>query len=306
MSEANEKRNLHELVSYIAESCPASEVSGADYMPDKESVIEIVEIVRQLLFPGYFDKSGDDSKINIDYYISSLLTRAEKILSRQVCRAFNIGRIAGTDCSENFDKACDISCAFLSKIPVLREILLTDVDAAFDGDPAARDKHEIIFAYPGIFAVSVYRMAHELYLLSVPLIPRIMTEYAHSITGIDIHPGAKIGRYFFIDHGTGVVIGETTKIGDRAKIYQGVTLGALSTKGGQKLRNKKRHPTLEDEVTVYSSASILGGETVIGKGSVIGGNAFITQSVPAYTRVSVRQPQLDFKEIDGDAGRTFH
>ena len=304
MSEANEKRNLNELVSYITASYSGNETSGADYLPDKESVIEAVEIVRQLLFPGYFDKSGDDSKINTDDCVSSLLTRVKKILSRQICRALNIGRTEEADCSENFGKACEISYIFLNKIPMLREILLTDVDAAFDGDPAARDKHEVIFAYPGIFAVSVYRIAHELYLLSVPLIPRIMTEYAHSITGIEIHPGAQIGRYFFIDHGTGVVIGETAEIGDRVKIYQGVTLGALSTKGGQKLRNKKRHPTIEDEVTIYSSASILGGETVIGKGSVIGGNAFITQSVPPYTRVSIKQPQLDYKEINGEGNKS--
>ena len=245
-----------------------SEANEKIILPDKKKVIEAVEMTRQLLFPGYFDSA--------DFNTSSL----EQILSEQIYRIFS------------------------SKIPALREILLTDVDAAFDGDPAASDKHEIIFAYPGIFAVSVYRMAHELYLLSVPLIPRIMTEYAHSITGIDIHPGAKIGRYFFIDHGTGVVIGETAEIGERVKIYQGVTLGALSTKGGQKLRGKKRHPTIEDEVTIYSSASILGGETVIGKGSVIGGNAFITQSVPAYTRVSVRQPQLDYKEITGGGNKS--
>ncbi|MCL2096010.1 MAG: serine acetyltransferase [Oscillospiraceae bacterium] len=257
-------------------------------LPDKEKIIEAVGITRRLLFPGYFGEVNPGEG-----------GRLEQILSRQICRAFNTGGSENTDCSENFAEAREISRVFLSKIPALREILLTDVDAAFDGDPAAHDKREIIFAYPGIFAVSVYRAAHELYLLSAPLIPRIMTEYAHSITGIDIHPGAQIGESFFIDHGTGVVIGETAEIGGRVKIYQGVTLGALSTKGGQKLRNKKRHPTIEDEVTIYSSASILGGETIIGRGSVIGGNAFITQSVPAYTRVSVRQPELDYKEING-------
>jgi serine O-acetyltransferase len=171
------------------------------------------------------------------------------------------------------------------------------VDATLDGDPAARSKHEIIFAYPGIYAISVYRMAHELHLLGVPLIPRIMTEHAHGITGIDIHPGAEIGHHFFIDHGTGIVIGETTQIGNYVKIYQGVTLGALSTRGGQRLRGKKRHPTLEDEVTVYSSTSILGGETVIGRGAVIGSNAFITKSVPADTRVSIKNPELDFRDL---------
>lgn len=158
---------------------------------------------------------------------------------------------------------------------------MTDVQAGYDGDPAAYNTDEIILSYPGLYAIFVNRLAHELFLLGVPLIPRMMTEYAHGLTGIDIHPGATIGEYFFIDHGTGVVVGETTKIGKNVKIYQGVTLGALSTRGGQSLRHTKRHPTLEDNVTVYSGASILGGETVIGQGAVIGSNAFITSSVPA-------------------------
>ena len=170
------------------------------------------------------------------------------------------------------------------------------MQAAFDGDPAAKTKEEIIFCYPGLFAIFVYRMAHELYEMKVPFIPRIMTEYAHGHTGIDINPGADIGEYFCIDHGTGVVIGETTGIGDHVKIYQGVTLGALSTRSGQLLRDVKRHPTIEDHVTIYSNASILGGETVIGKGSVIGGNAFITSSVAPGTRVIGNTPELSFTE----------
>ena len=176
------------------------------------------------------------------------------------------------------------------------------MQAAYDGDPAARSEHEIIFAYPGIFAISVYRLAHELYLLSVPFLPRMITEYAHSLTGIDIHPGADISHHFFIDHGTGVVIGETTKIGAYVKLYQGVTLGALSTRGGQDLRGKKRHPTLEDEVTVYSGATILGGESVIGKGSVIGGNVFITKSIPPDTIVNLHNPELVYNPL-GDQKR---
>ena len=169
---------------------------------------------------------------------------------------------------------------------------LSDLEAAFQGDPAAKYRDEIILSYPGMFAITVNRLAHELFLLEVPLIPRIMTEYAHSITGIDIHPGATIGKYFFIDHGTGVVVGETTVIGDRVKIYQGVTLGALSTRGGQKLRDVRRHPTIEDDVTIYSGASILGGETVVGKNSVIGSNVFITSSIPADTKVSMKDQDL--------------
>ena len=181
---------------------------------------------------------------------------------------------------------------FLKKIPDVRAMLETDLEAAFQGDPAAKYRDEIILSYPGMFAITVNRLAHELFLLEVPLIPRIMTEYAHSITGIDIHPGATIGKYFFIDHGTGVVVGETTVIGDRVKIYQGVTLGALSTRGGQKLRGVRRHPTIEDDVTIYSGASILGGETVVGKNSVIGSNVFITSSIPADTKVSMKDQDL--------------
>lgn len=193
-------------------------------------------------------------------------------------------------------RALEITHSFLSKIPDLRDVLETDVQAGYEGDPAAFNTDEVIFSYPGIYAITVNRIAHELYLLGVPLIPRMMTEHAHSLTGIDIHPGAAIGEYFFIDHGTGVVVGETTIIGKYVKIYQGVTLGALSTRGGQSLRGVKRHPTLEDNVTVYSGASILGGETVIGTGAVIGSNAFITSSVPAHTRVSIKNPELQFKD----------
>jgi serine O-acetyltransferase len=193
------------------------------------------------------------------------------------------------------EKATEICVAFLKKIPKIREYLETDLQAAFDGDPATGYKEDIILSYPGFYAITVNRMAHELFLLGVPLIPRIMTEYAHSKTGIDIHPGATIGKYFFIDHGTGVVIGETTTIGDYVKIYQGVTLGALSTRGGQLLRGTKRHPTIEDNVTIYSGASILGGETVIGRDSVIGSNAFITRSIAPGTRVSIKNQELILK-----------
>ena len=167
----------------------------------------------------------------------------------------------------------------MKRIPKIREYINTDVEATFEGDPASTGTDEIIFSYPGLYAIFVFRVAHELHQLEVPLIPRMMTEYAHSLTGIDIHPGATIGKYFFIDHGTGIVIGETTLIGEHVKIYQGVTLGALSTRGGQRLRGSRRHPTIEDNVTIYSNASILGGDTVIGRGVTIGGNAFITKSV---------------------------
>lgn len=171
----------------------------------------------------------------------------------------------------------------------------TDLQAAYDGDPAATGMAELIFSYPGLFAITVYRLAHVLYTLKVPMIPRIMTEHAHSVTGIDIHPGATIGKYFFIDHGTGIVVGETTVIGENVKIYQGVTLGGLSTRGGQSLRGQRRHPTIEDDVTIYANASILGGQTVIGHGCVIGASAFITQSIPPCTRVSMKNQELEMK-----------
>ena len=197
---------------------------------------------------------------------------------------------------ESLEEAQVIVEKFLSQLPKVRAMLATDVQAGYDGDPAAFNTDEIILSYPGLYAIFVNRLAHVLYCLEVPLIPRMMTEHAHSLTGIDIHPGATIGEYFFIDHGTGVVVGETTQIGNNVKLYQGVTLGALSTRGGQTLRNKKRHPTLMDNVTVYSGASILGGETVIGTGAVIGSNAFVTDSVPAHTRVSIKNPELKFKD----------
>ena len=264
------------------------------FLPNQDIVVVIVELLRKLMFPGYFEDEGLDESY-ITYSVANLLIDVQDKMQTQICRALNYETATGGECVDLQDAALDITNRFLGKLPDIRETLITDVEAAFDGDPAARDIHEIIFAYPGMFAITVYRLAHELFLLRVPLIPRMMTEYAHSLTGIDIHPGAEIGRYFFIDHGTGIVFGETTKIGDNVKIYQGVTLGALSTRGGQSLRGKKRHPTLEDEVTVYASTTILGGDSVIGKGSVIGANAFITQSVPRDTYVSMRVPELELK-----------
>ena len=275
------EHDLNYLISGIISSYEENSKTPR-YLPDKAEVIHLVEILQRILFPGYFDEDDyDDPK----EHVGNLLSEASDILQKQICRALNLDGSA-CECGNKFEQAGELCRSFLSKLPEIRSVLLTDIRAAFDGDPAAQNEHEIIFAYPGITAVSIYRLAHQLYSLYVPLVPRMMTEYAHSLTGIDIHPGAKIGRYFFIDHGTGVVIGETTEIGDYVKIYQGVTLGALSTRGGQTLRGAKRHPTLEDEVTVYSGASILGGETIIGKGCVVGGNAFITQSVPAGTKVS--------------------
>ena len=266
-------------------------------LPSRDIIIVISKLLRQLLFPGYFGKKNFEAEI-VEYYVGDLLINIYEKLSEQI--TFSLRHQGGTYdnlSNDNIkDMANQLSYEFLSRISKIRELLTTDVEAAFEGDPAASSKEEIIFSYPGIFAMSMHRLAHELNLLSVPLIPRIMSEYAHNITGIDIHPGAVIGKYFFIDHGTGVVIGETTVIGNNVKLYQGVTLGALSTRGGQSIRGVRRHPTLEDNVTVYSGVSILGGETIIGNGTVIGSNAFITKSVPSGTKVSIKNPELLFKD----------
>ncbi|SEO14169.1 serine O-acetyltransferase EpsC [Paenibacillus sp. OV219] len=286
------------LVSTIASSYREQSHTisqDAKDLPSRDTIIEVIHLLRELLFPGYY---GKRNLVNatIEYHIGDLLISIDEKLREQIASALKHQSSFNPSPSSDADAASDaIVYEFLSQIPELRRVLATDVKAAFAGDPSAENTSEVIFSFPGIFAVSIYRLAHELYKLSVPLIPRIMTEYAHSVTGIDIHAGAIIGEHFFIDHGTGVVIGETTIIGNNVKIYQGVTLGALSTRGGQTLRGVKRHPTLEDEVTVYSGASILGGETVIGKGVVIGSNAFITRSVPNGTKVSVRNPELVFK-----------
>lgn len=264
--------------------------------PDKEVIVDLVNKLLRIVFPGFYrDKSY---KIyNVDNHLSTLIEDVMFQLNKQIkiVLPFQPGNENKTE-SQIAEEAQEITIAFLKKIPKIREYIETDLQAAFDGDPAAYYKDEIIFSYPGFLAITVSRIAHQLFLLSVPMIPRIMTEHAHSITGVDIHPGATIGRYFFIDHGTGIVIGETTVIGDYVKIYQGVTLGALSTRGGQRLKGHRRHPTIEDNVTIYAGASILGGETVIGAGSVIGSNVFITKSVPAGTRVSVRNQELMVKQ----------
>lgn len=258
-------------------------------------IIDLLDKIRSVVFPGFFETKTLNEN-SIEYHIGELLEDIQYRLTKQVTKALFHSEHAPEDEEEAYERAADIVHKFLQRIPDLRAILATDVQAAYDGDPAAFNTDEVIFSYPGVFAITVNRIAHELHILGVPLIPRIMTEHAHSLTGIDIHPGATIGSYFFIDHGTGVVVGETTRIGTGAKIYQGVTLGALSTRGGQNLRSTKRHPTLEDNVTVYSGASILGGDTVIGEGAIIGSNAFITSSVPGGTRVSIKNPELQFKD----------
>ena len=254
------------------------------HQPDRATLVKILDNLLRVLFPGYY--KNENYKI---YHISSSIPALVEDIAYHLNRQIEIalGEMGG---QANGKTPHEITLAFLETLPRLRAVIDTDVQAALDGDPAAESVDEIIISYPGFQAIAVYRLAHELYRLGVPVIPRIMTEYAHSATGIDINPGATIGEYFFIDHGTGVVIGETAEIGDHVKIDQGVTLGALSTKGGRKLRNSKRHPTIEDNVIIYANASILGGDTVIGANSVIGGRAFITYSVPAGSTVIGQAP----------------
>lgn len=259
--------------------------------PSKEEIIAIVEDLLKIVYPGYY-RDRSYKIYNIKSNSTVTIEDVAYHLNKQILLALKYTAEEDTDIDKLTEQAEKDTVTFLKKIPDVRAMLETDLEAAFQGDPAAKYRDEIILSYPGMFAITVNRLAHELFLLEVPLIPRIMTEYAHSITGIDIHPGATIGKYFFIDHGTGVVVGETTVIGDRVKIYQGVTLGALSTRGGQKLRDVRRHPTIEDDVTIYSGASILGGETVVGKNSVIGSNVFITSSIPADTKVSMKDQDL--------------
>lgn len=295
----NEKKvKIETLVNRISESYRKEcYIAPHDlgFLPSRTAIIDITKSLRELMFPSYFGKTNFRKEVQ-DYHIGELLICILENLIKQVTLALRHQDGRKKDLGEGHyrEEAEQICYEFMSRMPEIREYLATDVIAAFDGDPAAKSKDEIVFCYPGVFAISIHRMAHELYKLSVPLIPRIMSEYAHNITGIDIHPGATIGKYFFIDHGTGVVIGETALIGEHVKIYQGVTLGALSTRGGQKLRGVRRHPCLEDEVTVYSGASILGGDTVVGKGVVIGSNVFITKSVPEGTKVSIKTPELHF------------
>jgi len=258
--------------------------------PDKDIVIDMIGKLLRIVYPGAF-REKTYRIYNARHNLSMLIEDVMYNLNKQLTHAFR-----GTmDESAASARAQQVSLEFFRAIPAVRAVAQTDVDAFYEGDPAAFSVDEIIFCYPGLFAITVYRLAHILYTLGVPLLPRIMTEHAHSVTGIDINPGATIGNYFFIDHGTGIVIGETTVIGDHVKIYQGVTLGALTTRGGQSLRGKKRHPTIEDNVTIYAGASILGGGTVIGRDSVIGSNVFITHSIPACTTVSVKSQELQFK-----------
>ena len=291
-----EEVEIVDLSSLVESLCTVEEYSLTSMkrklskkpLPSREDIICMVEALRSVLFPGYFG-SSDVSPENICFQVGSTLDGIKHTLEEQIMRGLCFVNADDHDCSfECEGRARTIANAFLSKLPVVRQQLAIDVQASYEGDPAATSPAETIFCYPGVLAITNYRLAHELHVLSVPIIPRMITEHAHSITGIDIHPGTSIGESFFIDHGTGVVIGETSIIGDRVRIYQGVTLGAKSfplDENGNPIKGIDRHPILEDDVIIYSGATIL-GRVVIGKGSVIGGNVWLTHDVPPGSRIT--------------------
>ncbi len=294
------RSELPAIIDKIVTGCRAEQERAhlvTAMIPSKESVIAVLEDLKCLLFPGYFCPQEFDP-VSLPYQVGNRVNRIFEELASQISRSIRHEcRRLNSLCTRCLDRGQKESLAFLRKIPALRAILANDVQAAYDGDPAAKSLDEIIFSYPGLSAIATFRLAHELQVQGIPLLPRIMTEQAHSVTGIDIHPGARIGEYFFIDHGTGVVIGETTEIGHRVKIYQGVTLGALSfpkDSEGKIIRGRKRHPTIQDDVTIYSNATIL-GPVVIGARSVIGGNTWITRDVPPDTVVAIETPRLQYK-----------
>ena len=298
-SAKNYRNEVPAIVDELVASCNRGgcfDHVSAEPIPHREAIIDILRRLALILYPGYFIRTRLDST-NLEYYLGQQATALYEILSEQIILAIRHDCIRqNQSCVHCEPLGHQLTVEFLRKLPELRTILAKDIRAAFEGDPAAKGYDEIIFSYPGIRAITIYRIAHELHHLNIPLIPRIITEYAHSHTGIDIHPGAHIGESFFIDHGTGVVIGETCTIGNRVRIYQGVTLGALSLSKAEckRLRSKKRHPSIEDDVIIYANATILGGDTVVGARSVIGGNVWLTHSVPPDTEVFIEKQDLIF------------
>jgi serine O-acetyltransferase len=294
---------LTERIVETYEECGALHHLGHSPLPSYREVVEILSDLREILYPGYGRRQNLHMG-NVGYHVGDLIDSLHDRLSTQIARALRHDCKA-RDLENDFEADAQLAAIrLLESIPELRKVLAEDAQAAFEGDPAARGLDEILFCYPGVAAVTVFRIAHELYLAGVPLIPRMMTEYAHAKTGIDIHPGATIGPRFFIDHGTGVVIGETTRIGEGVKVYQGVTLGALSfprdETTGELVRGTKRHPTIEDEVVIYANATILGGKTVIGHHSVVGSSAWITRSIAPHTVVTIEDPRLRIRGGEGN------
>ncbi len=304
----DELREVTEALVDTYESCGRTHHLGHSSLPSTEGVADILADLSDVLFPG-FARRQNLHRGNVEYYVGSLVDGLHDKLTHQVSRALR-HELGEESPHVDFEALAQQKVmTFLRRLPELRGVLEEDVTAAFEGDPAAHSHIEIVWCYPGIIAVSTYRLAHEMLGIGVPLIPRMMTECAHSKTGIDIHPGATIGPGFFIDHGTGVVIGETCIIGRNVRLYQGVTLGALSfprDAEGQLIRGAKRHPTLEDEVVVYANATILGGETTIGKGAVIGSNVWLTNSVPPNTQVVIEKPSLRVRGGEDPGTLMYH
>lgn len=273
-------------------------------LPKYTAVIDILRDLKEILYPGYRDREGLHHG-NVTYYVGDVVDRLHDKLTLEVGRALRHEAGDDADCNTDYEALGQAKVLeFLDRLPEVRRLLATDVCAAYDGDPACKGPAEVIFCYPGLEAITVHRLAHELYKLDVPFIPRMMAEWSHSRTGIDIHPGATIGEHFFIDHGTGVVIGETCQIGDHVKIYQGVTLGAVSfptDENGELVRDQKRHPTIEEGVVIYANATILGGRTVVGAGAVIGSSVWLTHSVDPHSTVLMEKPSLRIRSEDADS-----
>lgn len=294
------RSKLPQIAERVIDHCETSACYthiDSEPIPSEGFVTDIIDMLREILFPGYFSREKLDP-VNMRYALGQILSKLFDLLAdliahhiRHDCLRYH------QSCRHCESQGHSIALRVIDTLPEIRQTLASDVQAAFDGDPAAKNHDEIIFSYPGLYAISVYRVAHTLFQMGVPMLPRIMTEHAHGITGIDIHPGATIGPSFVIDHGTGVVIGETTEIGNNVRLYQGVTLGALSLPkdAGEKLRGKKRHPTIEDDAIIYAGATILGGDTVIGARSVVGGNVWLTESIPPDTTVIMETPRLVIK-----------
>jgi serine O-acetyltransferase len=294
------RRQLAAVTEAIIEDCSTPECHthiGFEPIPSSQAIVEIIGKVRELLFPGFFSQERVDP-ISYRHAIGLVSTTLFDLLAEQVTRSVRYDCLRfGRECTNCEERGYQAALAFLETVPALRHALAADIRATFDGDPAARSTDEIVYSYPGLHATALYRVAHKLHELRVPMLPRMISEYVHGTTGIDINPGATIGEGFVVDHGTGVVIGETAEIGNGVRLYQGVTIGAMSLpKGaGDQYRGKKRHPTIEDDVIIYAGATILGGDTVIGARSVIGGNVWITESVPPDTVVLLEHPSLTKK-----------
>ncbi len=306
---------LPRLVSRIVQSYfsdSRTQHIDREHLPSRKVIIEICDLLMELTYPGYIGRRGL-TRHNISFHVGELLPRLWELLTDEITQCLcheqeSQGPIQPDARQACRERACQLATRLVERIPEVRAVLADDVQAAYDGDPAASSVAEVILAYPALLAITIYRYAHELYEMEVPLIPRIMTEHAHQLTGIDIHPGAKIGHFFFIDHGTGVVVGETTEIGEGVKLYQGVTLGALSfpkDERGRLIRGYKRHPTVGNHVTIYANATVLGGQTHLGDGAVIGGSVFLTSSVAPGHQVSITPPVLKVRPPQ-PAGQPLH